>query len=88
MWPTAPSPPTRNSPPTAANFASAVAGSAVAWNTQVVQSDKLDANTMLVEAKMNIRLLSKNDESGTAVYRLVKVGSVWKLAAVDVFEVR
>ncbi len=70
------------------NFASAIAGSAVAWNSQVVRSDMLNSTTMLVEAKMSVRLLNKSDESGTAVYRLVKVGNAWKLAGVDVFEVR
>jgi hypothetical protein len=70
------------------NFASAIAGSAVAWNSQIVRSDLLNPTTMLVEAKMSVRLLNKTDESGTAVYRLVKVGNVWKLAGVDVFEVR
>ena len=71
-----------------AKFAGGIAGSADTWQTRVVQADLLDANTMLVETAMNIRLLNKNDESGLAVYRLVKTGSGWKLAAVDVFEVR
>jgi hypothetical protein len=70
------------------NFASVIAGSAVAWNSQVVRSDLLNSTTMLVETKMAVRLLNKSDESGTAVYRLVKIGNAWKLAGVDVFEVR
>ena len=71
-----------------AKFASGVAGSAEQWQTQVVQADRLDQNTMLVETTMTIKLLNRNEEAGTAVYRLVRAGNGWKLAAVEVFEVR
>lgn len=69
-------------------FASGVAGSAEQWQTQLLQVDRIDQNTMLVETNMNIKLLNKNEESGTAVYRLVRSGSGWKMAAVEMFEVR
>lgn len=69
-------------------FAGGVAGSTEQWQTQVRAVDRIDANTVLVEATMNIKLLNKEPETGLAVYRLVKVGNVWKLAAVDMFEVR
>jgi TolA-binding protein len=69
-------------------FAGGVAGSAQQWQTAIRAVDRLDANTILVEADMSIKLLAKEPESGTAVYRLVKVGTIWKLAAVEVFEVR
>jgi hypothetical protein len=69
-------------------FVSAVAGSAQAWQTAVKSVDRLDANTVLVEADMNIRLINKDPESGQAVFRLVKTSSGWKLAAVETFEVR
>ena len=69
-------------------FAGGVAGSTELWQTQIRAIDRLDANTALVEASMTIKLLNKDAESGMAVYRLIKAGSGWKLAAVDMFEVR
>jgi len=69
-------------------FASGVAGSAQAWQTTVRNVDRLDANTVLVEADMNIRLINKNPESGPAVFRLAKTSAGWRLAGVEVFEVR
>lgn len=69
-------------------FVSGAAGAAETWQTQIVQIDRLDANTILVEANMTVKLLGSNQSSGTAVYRLVKVGNAWKLMSVDMFEVR
>jgi hypothetical protein len=47
-----------------------------------------DANTALVEANLNVRLLTRDPESGLVVYRLVRSGSSWRLAGVEIFEVR
>jgi len=69
-------------------FASSIAGSTAQWKTQVTRVDRIDSNTVLVEANMTVKLLNKEPETGMAVYRLVKVGSGWRLAAVDMFEVR
>ena len=69
-------------------FASGMAGSAQAWQTTVRNVDRLDSNTLLVEADMNIRLINKEPESGPAVYRLVKTAAGWRLGGVEVFEVR
>ncbi len=68
-------------------FAGGIAG-AQEWQTKVLQIDKTDSNNALVETNLNIRLLNKNAESGTAVFRLVKVANNWKLTGVDIFEVR
>ncbi len=67
-------------------FVSGVAGSAQAWQTTVRNVDRLDANTFLVEAELNIRLINKEAEADSAVYRLVKSPSGWKLAGVESFE--
>lgn len=67
---------------------SGAAGSAEQWQTQIAQIDLLDQNTIVVEARMNVKLLGSSESSGTAVFRLVKVGSAWKLLSVDMFEVR
>lgn len=69
-------------------FASGVAGSTEQWQTQIRAVDRIDANTLLVEANMTIKLLNKEPESGIAVYRLTRTGNAWKLSAVEMFEVR
>ncbi len=68
-------------------FAGGVAG-AQEWQTKILQIDKTDADNALVETTLNIKLLNKNAESGTAVYKLAKVGNGWKLSGVEIFEVR
>ncbi|MEQ1603587.1 MAG: hypothetical protein ABL999_01810 [Pyrinomonadaceae bacterium] len=69
-------------------FVSGISGSTEQWQTQVRQIDRIDANTVLVETNMTIKLLNKEVETGIAVYRLTKAGNGWKLSAVDMFEVR
>lgn len=69
-------------------FASGISGSTEQWQTQVRQVDKIDASTVLVETALTIKLLNKEVETGTAVYRLSKIGNGWKLSGVDIFEVR
>ncbi len=69
-------------------FISGISGSTEQWQTQVRQIDRIDANTVIVETVMTIKLLNKEIETGVAVYRLTKVGAGWKLSAVDMFEVR
>ncbi len=71
-------------------FSGGIAGQAQEWTSKILQVDKLDANTALVEVQLNIRLLNKTAESGFAVFRLVKIGSNWKLRGIEneMFEVR
>ena len=68
-------------------FVSGIAGQAQEWRTTVKWIDQLDPENVLVEAEMNVRLLSRENESGVAVYRLTKVGGGWKLSGVEIFEV-
>ena len=75
-------------PGEAGKFASGISGQTVEWTTRVLHADQLDANTVLVETGLSIRLLNRETETGMAVYRLSKAGSGWKLSAVDIFEVR
>ncbi|MFN6964864.1 MAG: tetratricopeptide repeat protein [Pyrinomonadaceae bacterium] len=72
----------------AAKFASGVSGSTEQWQTQVLYADRLAADTMLVEAKVSVKLLNRDPEAGTAVFRLERTAGGWKLAAVEMFEVR
>lgn len=69
-------------------FVSGIAGQATEWKTQVLHSDILDANTALVEANLSVRLLTREPETGPAVFRLTRSGGGWKLAGVEIFEVR
>jgi Tfp pilus assembly protein PilF len=69
-------------------FAGGIAGQAQEWTTRIVQIEKTDATHAVVQTSLNIKMLSKNPESGTAVYRLTLVGNNWKLSGVDMFEVR
>lgn len=72
----------------AGRFTSGISGQAVEWKTNVLHVDKMDANNVWVEANLAIKLLNKDPESGTAVFRLAKAGTGWKLSGVDIFEVR
>ena len=69
-------------------FASGIGGTAQQWATRVVRADKIDDNTVLAETALNIQLLNKEPETGTAVFRLSKVGGDWKISGVEIFEVR
>ena len=69
-------------------FSGGISGQAQQWTTRVIRVDKLDANNALAEVTLNIKLLNKNPESGTAVFLLSKVGGGWKLSGVEIFEVR
>ncbi len=69
-------------------FAGGVSGSTEKWQTQVAQIDFVGADVALVEANMTIKLLNKEVETGMAVYRLLRFGGSWKLAGVEMFEVR
>lgn len=69
-------------------FVSGLSGQTVEWKTDVLHVDKIDANNVWVETSLTVRLLNRDSETGTAVYRLSRSGSGWKLSGVDIFEVR
>ena len=69
-------------------FANGIGGVAQQWETKLVRVDKIDDGSALAETRLNIRLLNKDAESGTAVFRLAKIGGDWKLSGVEIFEVR
>ena len=75
-------------PGDAIKFANGLAGQTEQWQSQVKQIDKLDENTALVETQLSIKLLNRDVESGMAVFRISRVGGVWKLSGVEIFEVR
>lgn len=69
-------------------FAGGLVGQIEQWQTNIVRVDKIDANNALVETTLNIKRLSTEPESGTAVFYMSKVGDGWKLSGVEIFEVR
>lgn len=71
-----------------AKFIGGIGGQAEQWQTTVVRVDKIDVNNALAEVSLNIKLLNREPESGTAVFYLSKVGGNWKLSGVEIFEVR
>lgn len=69
--------------------AGAAAGQPSQWQTKILRTDKIDAFRTIVETEMTVkRIGSEITETGEAIFVLAKVGNVWKLAAVEVFEVR
>ena len=75
-------------PGEASRFVSGISGQATEWKTTPTRVDRLSANTLLVETQMGVQLLTRQPESGMAVYRLAKTPAGWKLLNVDIFEVR
>ena len=69
-------------------FVSGMSGQSTDWKTQVTHVDRIDANSVWVEASMAIKLLNKDPETGMAVFRAARVKDGWKLVAVEMFEVR
>lgn len=69
-------------------FSSGISGQAQQWQTTVLKVDQIDAANVLAEVSLSIRLLNKEPETGTAVYRLSKMNDGWKISGVEIFEVR
>ena len=57
------------------------------WQTRVLRTEVLDANLVAADVQINARQLGQ-DQSGTAVLILSRAGGGWKLAAIELFEVR
>lgn len=69
-------------------FSGGIGGQAQQWQTTLLQVDRLDENNVLAEVALNIRMLNKEPESGTAIFQLSRVGGAWRLSGVEMFEVR
>ena len=57
------------------------------WQTRVLRTEMLEANLLAADVQINARQLGQ-DQSGTAVLILSRAGGGWKLAAIELFEVR
>jgi hypothetical protein len=58
-----------------------------AWQTHVLRTEPLDADHVAADVQLNTKQLGV-EHSGTAVFILARVGSGWKLNAIEFFEVR
>lgn len=58
-----------------------------AWVTRILRSEQLDSNRMALDVTINSRQLGA-EHAGTAVFILARVGTGWKLNAIEFFEVR
>ena len=58
------------------------------WQTRVTRSELLDANHLAVDVSLNTKIINREPASGTALFILAKTANGWRLAAVDLFEVR
>ncbi len=57
------------------------------WQTRVLRTELLDANTMLADVSIQVKELGQ-ERSGTALLVLARTGGSWKLWAIELFEVR
>jgi len=57
------------------------------WQTRVLRTEQLDANLVSADVSLNTKQLGR-EESGTAVLILARVGGGFKLAGIELFEVR
>ena len=57
------------------------------WQTRVVRTEQLDANLVAADVTLDTKELGRQ-QAGTAVLILSRAGGAWKLAGIDLFEVR
>jgi tetratricopeptide (TPR) repeat protein len=57
------------------------------WQTRVLRTEQLDANLIAADVSLNTKQLGR-EESGTALLILARVGNGFKLAGIELFEVR
>jgi tetratricopeptide (TPR) repeat protein len=69
-------------------FVGGISGGTTQWKSDLRHADIIDADHVLVEAAMTVRLLNREVETGMAVYKLTRVAGNWKLSGVEIFEVR
>lgn len=76
------------SPGESVRFSSGIAGQAQQWSSSIISYDRLSDGVVLVEARLSIKLLNRNQEQGTAIFRLIRVGAGWKIDGIEFFDVR
>jgi hypothetical protein len=69
-------------------FSAGISGQAQQWVTSIVAVDRISDGTVIVETKLSVKLLNRNPEQGTAIFRLFRAGSEWRLEGIEFFDVR
>jgi hypothetical protein len=69
-------------------FSAGLSGQSQQWSTSVIAVDRISDSSVLVETRLVIKLLNRNQEQGSAIFRLVRLGNEWKLDGVEFFDVR
>lgn len=75
-------------PGEATRFAGGISGQTTEWKSDLKHVDVIDADNVLVEAAMSVRLLNREVETGIAVFKLTRIAGGWRLSGVEIFEVR
>lgn len=57
------------------------------WQTRVLRTEQLEENLLAADVTINSKVLGK-EQSGTAVLIMARVAGGWKLAGIELFEVR
>jgi tetratricopeptide (TPR) repeat protein len=57
------------------------------WQTRVLRTEQWDTNTAAADVSINSKVLGK-EAAGTALLILYRVNGAWKMAGIDLFEVR
>ncbi len=57
------------------------------WHSQVVRTEALDANLVAADVNISTKELGR-EQAGTAVLILSRAGTGWKLAAIELFELK
>jgi tetratricopeptide (TPR) repeat protein len=58
------------------------------WQTKVLRTEQLDSNRVAVDASLDVKVINQDPKSGTALFILARTANGWRLADVDLFEVR
>ncbi|HEX8847523.1 MAG TPA: hypothetical protein VF791_22965 [Pyrinomonadaceae bacterium] len=70
------------------SFVAGIVGSQPeAWTSRVIRTEPLDANRLAADVSIDMKQFGRQ-QSGTAVYILQRTGGAWKLAGIELFEVR
>jgi hypothetical protein len=71
-----------------ARFIGGVVGSQPeVWQSRVLRTEQLEGDLVAADVSINARELGK-EQAGTAVFIVARVNGVWKLAGIELFEVR
>ncbi len=57
------------------------------WQTRVLRTEQLEGDLVAADVTINAKELGK-EQSGTAVLILARINGAWKLAGIELFEVR